>query len=322
MNSKKLICVLLAMLTLLTLIGCQDTPITSSQEVKFPQSTYAAYDLTKYGNDPATILNGGLFVEKNGKLFYSNSEDGDCLYVYDGSTHTKLTDFEVRSLNADAEYIYFQETENDVIGRVKHDGSEHTVLYADKYNNNLLLYNGVLYFVDGDGFAHQYVIADGSDKALAPTFVSNLTVYDGRVFFLDGENYLCEFKENSFSRRKDLKLNYFVINNNWVYFADSNGSVGKMQLDDGSAAGYLTPDFANELVLTKDCLLYFSAPDDNRLYVLDFNGDTKVEYAVVGTDDCDALAYVDGKIYYRNPKLLDTIRVLEPGDELAEDFVR
>ncbi|MBQ3140907.1 MAG: DUF5050 domain-containing protein, partial [Clostridia bacterium] len=146
MNYKKLLCVLLAMLTLVTLIGCQKTPVTSSEEVKFPQSAYAAYDLTKYGNDPASNLNGGLIVDKNGKLFYSNPEDGDCLYVYDGTAHTKLTEFEVRSLNADAVYIYFQETENDMIGRVKHDGSDHTVLYDKKYNNNLLLYDGVLYF--------------------------------------------------------------------------------------------------------------------------------------------------------------------------------
>ena len=61
------------------------------------------------GNTAGNLLNGGLFAEADGKVYFSNSYEQGNLYVMnsDGTDIKKLNDLTVSSINVGGDYLYF-----------------------------------------------------------------------------------------------------------------------------------------------------------------------------------------------------------------------
>lgn len=61
------------------------------------------------GNTAGNIYNGGLFCEKNGKIYFSNDNDNGSLYMMnsDATEVKKLSDDKAAYINVDENYIYY-----------------------------------------------------------------------------------------------------------------------------------------------------------------------------------------------------------------------
>ena len=61
------------------------------------------------GNTSGNLINGGLFCEYDGKIYFANPNDNNKLYVMnsDCTSITKLSEDSVASLNVCGRYIYY-----------------------------------------------------------------------------------------------------------------------------------------------------------------------------------------------------------------------
>lgn len=71
-------------------------------------------DENEIGNTPGNIYNGGLFCEKDGKIYFSNDDDDGSLYAMnsDCTNVKKLRDDKAVFINADDNYLYYVRANN------------------------------------------------------------------------------------------------------------------------------------------------------------------------------------------------------------------
>lgn len=77
-------------------------------------------DTNILGNTSGNLLNGGLFCEENGKIYFSNPEDDGCLYVMDTDmSHVKKLSLDtVTHINVAGKYIYYARHNNRKEGKL------------------------------------------------------------------------------------------------------------------------------------------------------------------------------------------------------------
>ena len=66
-------------------------------------------DISVTGNTGGNLNNGGLFCELDGKVYFANSYDGNCMYSMniDGTDIKKLTSSSVAHINGAGDYLYY-----------------------------------------------------------------------------------------------------------------------------------------------------------------------------------------------------------------------
>ncbi len=247
------------------------------------------------GNTSVNLLNGGLFSESDGKIYFANPYDQNTLYVMDENFENveKLSDDNVSYLNVAGEYIFYTRR-NDKKGvennaflslsttglyRIGIDGNGLDQLYREPTQTVNLLGNQLYYqhYDHQKGLQLFNIGIDGKedimmlDEGAAPTAIVNNTVYYTGV---DTNHNIHAMDISSFSSRVLLEGNYTGLSyyGDYLYFIDmEKGYVLCRSRLDGSEMIQLT----NQRIAT-----YNISPDGETVYYQVDNGSENGIYAL------------------------------------------
>ncbi len=228
----------------------------------------------EFGNTDGNITNLGSACEKDGSLYYQDSNDYSVYKETEGGEPVKLNSDPSYFINVIGDYVYYvNENDSFKVYRMKTDGSENEKIidYTAYY---MTVYKDSIYFVN---------------------YSDSQTIYKAA---LDGSN--CHKIVNSicyYPVVAEDKLYYIdYADNNSIVETDLEGE-GKRTVDDKYYAAYLNYD---------DGALYYTnaiaqnhKDGDDFLYKTDISsGKTDVVVNV----PCADVNIADGKIYYKNLK--------------------
>ena len=153
------------------------------------------------GNTAGNLYNGGLFCEKDGRIYFSNPNDDNTLYSMSSSLgdFKKLYDDYCRYINADENYVYYTRMNNKKenptqsvfifystgVFRITKSGKNLKMISSDP-SGGLLLYDNKLYYQIYKNNALSLFRSgiDGSDeKKIISDDTPVVSAYDGYIYY-------------------------------------------------------------------------------------------------------------------------------------------
>lgn len=196
------------------------------------------------GNTAGNIYNGGLFCEKDNKIYFSNNNDGGSLYSMnsDGTQVKKLSEDKAVYINVDHNNIYYskacdtkQNTDfftmlnNTGVYRIDHFGSQLKAFTGDP-GAYLTLVGNYLYFqsynVDDGTCLLRYHIDATKDRLLVKDSVIPIGVWNNSLYYTGNpkDNSINMVDLSSFTSRTFVKGTYAypIFNGNYIYYIDTS----------------------------------------------------------------------------------------------------
>jgi len=246
------------------------------------------------GNTAGNIYNGGLFCERNGKIYFSYDKAGGALYVMDSDLGNpkKLRNDKAVFINVDDNYIYYvrandtnnSDTEymmfyNSGVYRIKLNGSGLKAYTSDPSSYLTLKGNNIyfqkydvatgfsLYKYRIDGEFHRLLVKD----AAAPAYVTDSGLYytpyahNQGIKLIDLKSYITyQAYEGSYSHP--------IFRDGYIYYMDAarDNKIYRMNLD-GSGKELLVDNRCSTYNITNSGIyLYFQLDDqaNNGIYRL------------------------------------------------------
>lgn len=213
-------------------------------------------DPSNHGNTAANLQNGGLFFEMDGKVYFSNASDNDCLYSMDiDESHPKrMTTMGVRYINGADGILYFYmastKKSSNVTGlgaatnqygiyRCKADGSDQTCLHRE-FCGEVQLCGEYLYYQNLTGNNLSKIRCDKKDQGVVYQEKISPVCYDNGTIFYSGlttDHNIHTYDLSSGRIGTILQGSCFmpVINNGYLYYLNgtSNYSLWRMNLTTG-----------------------------------------------------------------------------------------
>lgn len=208
------------------------------------------------GNTGGNNYNNGLFCEYSGTVYFSNPDDGYCLYSMDagGGNLAKLSTDAVSSINTDGHYLYFirensnavydfsfLQYNNNVLCRTDMDGKHLEVLDGDPCMYATLIGN-YLYYLHYDtetATTACRIKIDGQEKER----ISSETIYtcgaDERFLYyngIDSDHNIYRMDTSTLSSELIAAGNYWMpqVSGDAVYFLDCEDGYSLKKLSSGA----------------------------------------------------------------------------------------
>ncbi len=210
------------------------TLISDRKDIENPAGTI--------GNTAGNLFNGGLFCEKEGVVYFSNTYDGGSLYSMDSGEQTlkKLGDISVQNILVDMDSIYyFQCGATNATGALSTVTASSTSLNQCNLNgkknvalmDNIILgaqlIDNYLYVLGTDNTDNYFVKmnADGSDqRKLTEQLIHPACASNGKLYYTDPSNHaLCELNTITDVSNEILSGNIWfpVIDGDSIYYVDA-----------------------------------------------------------------------------------------------------
>lgn len=238
------------------------------------------------GNTAGNIMNGGLFCEQEGKIYFSNDTDDGSLYVMNSDTTNikKVHDDKVAYINVDENYIYYVRANNT---RENNSGSilmfNNTGVYRINQNGeNLLsitsnpgsylsLMGNFLYFqlydVNTGLFLYRYKIDGSMERLLLKDAVIPSAMIDNSLYYAGytGNHNINKLDLSSFTTRTHQEGNfaYPIIQENYIYYIDmeDNYSINRMRLDGAEKTRLVDQRCSTYNITNSGKYLYYQVDD-------------------------------------------------------------
>lgn len=245
-------------------------------------------DATTNGSTAGNLYNGGLFCERNGKVFFSNFNDDGALYKMDLECNhvEKISDDKPCFINADDHYVYYSRINytkesapqsvfifyNRGIYRIDHDGSNLTLLYKEP-SGLLSLYGNSVYYQHyykqtGTTFYRVGIDAKNEEK------INNEPLLPAS--FYNGYLYYAGVTEDHFihAMNVDSKQDQVIYDGNCYMPVATKEGIYYISLDDNYALCRINYDGSNQTKLVdRFCSTYNISPDGNTIYYQVDSGD-------------------------------------------------
>ena len=258
-GNKKRLFLLSACAAAILLILC--VVLLVSAQAKAGRAYSLLYDDLPLGNTPANVINGGMTVEVDGTVYYSNYG----IYVKPASGDAyELTDVRAQGLTAWDDWLYFSNmSDSNRCYRIKMDGTglEQLTDFSVEYLNVVgdKLYFACVKEIEKCGI---YVMdMDGENLTqLGDQYVSALVAACGRLYYLDKDrdNALYSIKyTGSGTKRITSDFTYCPVidpENGKIYYSTSSG-VYETSLT-GKSHKKLNGLYGSSLALDEDGNLY------------------------------------------------------------------
>lgn len=159
------------------------------------------------GNNAGNLNNGGLFCESNGRVYFVNSQDNNCMYSMntDETDIKRLTSMNTRHILSYGNFIYFYmdsfETSSQLTGlgqatnqygiyRSKLDGDNQVCLVRDMAEDMQLCGSTIYYQLKQSNLTKLYKIGiDKSDNTLVSNMDINPSCYvNGKILYSNSED--------------------------------------------------------------------------------------------------------------------------------------
>lgn len=199
------------------------------------------------GNTAGNLLNGGLFCEDEGIVYFANAYDNHTLYSMnpDESEIKKISNVPVSSINAAGKYLFYYQNASasttdftsffriDGVYRATKDGRKSTCLKRvpspclSLYGNTVFYQN---YNTKKGTSLCRIDIDRQNDKEILPAHDSSnpSCIYQGSIYFggtkKDHYLYRLDTESDTVSTAWDGNLYSPIIQDDWVYYMDISGN--------------------------------------------------------------------------------------------------
>lgn len=288
------------------------------------------------GNTAGNIYNGGLFCERDGKIFFSYDRAGGALYVMDSDLTglKKLRNDKAVFINVDDNYIYYVRA-NDInnsnaeymmfynsgVYRIKRNGSE-LKAYTSDPSSYLTLKDNNIYFQKYDvanGFGlYKYRIDGGLDRQLVKNESIPVNISDNRLYFIDrAQNQSIRMIDlNSFVTYQAYEGSYSqpIFKDGYIYYMDAedNNKIYRMNID-GSGKELLVNSRCSTYNITNSGIYLYYQVDDhagNGIYRLKL--DTR-ESAMLQSGDYKQINVTEKYVFFRDMDSSNTYAISADG---------
>lgn len=280
--------VLFTIITTLILIGIVAFYISEQHVTMSP---------TDHGNIAGNLHNSGLFFEMDGKVYFANVNDSNCLYSMnvDESKPKRLTSMGVKYISGAKDFLYFYMDSTKVSGNVKGLGSatnqfgiyrcrtsgrSQTCLLRDFCGEVQLCGEYLYYQVKTDGGSLHKIRVDQKNQSLVSTeFISPICYYNGIIYytgFRNDHNINAIYTNAGDTISPVLYGNYFfpVVNSGYIYYlnGDDNYAIYRTSLLTGEQ-DKITSDRVDCFTMDNNYIYYStSAAGNEGLKRCDLNG--------------------------------------------------
>lgn len=219
-------------------------------------------------NTSNNIILGGELAEKDGNIYFSNSDDDWCLYVrgVEEREEVKLNSEKSDNISIGEDWLFYRDVENHRIIKMSMDGSVKKVIYKGTIDN--LIYNkGYLYFLE-ENEGKQYITrirSDGSNpERIFSDSICNLILQNNWFYYYNTEEKMIKkVKSDGSSSRCILKseIDFFVADDSGIYFADNEKQkICRMDFD-GSSVHSIIDSYADYLNISDGWIYYWTIND-------------------------------------------------------------
>lgn len=260
--------------------GNTNSPSKNTNTSSTPNSAPAT--VFSYGNTTGNIMNGSGTAFDGEFIYFTNESDGDKIYKVrpDDSGLTKVTDSPGYQISIMGQWIYYSSGITDKgIYRVKKDGASKAKLVDGTVMSINVVGEWIYYIVPGADESTLYKVkGDGSNKTKISvknndyvmvesyeTLVVGEWIYTNLYSKSDWKTVFCRIKTDGtgVERILDSSTHSFAINNGWIYYVSSNGSINKMKVDGSNKSTIYKPNnFSPYSINISGNYIFFSA--DNQ----------------------------------------------------------
>lgn len=289
------------------------------------------------GNTAGNLINGGLFCEYNGKIYFANPYDHNYLYVMnsDCTNARMLNSDSVASLNIYNDKIYYVKNNysKDSVGTVLRgqlfgiyqtdlEGQNATMLY-NQLSGMMSLCGNYLYYQHYDDETaltlHKMNIDGEEDKLISGTPYNPSSISEGKLYFsnTDQKNVIStlDAKTDSISQYYDANSYLPDANGNYIYYIDIAKKYALVRLNKSTKTVELLYGKDNAKIVNYNLYgnkIFFQLEGEENpgLYRMNADG-TQVEYIASGnltnihcTSQYTFFQYFDNQgVLYRIPTM-------------------
>ena len=278
-----------------------------------------ASNKSKIGNTSGNLTNLGFTVEEDGWVYYlgikNDNSDGIYKMKENGKKKQKISDNSGMYLNKSSNFIYYLDTENYDIKRMKINGKDIETVVKDVDMDKITVIDNWIYYYKDSKFYREKT--NGEDKQiLSNKSIINYQIDEKWIYYSYVENkkyIIAKMKTNGENNEiigDDLSKTFFVIKDKIYYVYEnydenemeynyefytikSNGKDKKMIVNLGKD---IDPDSIN---IDKNRIFYVKENDEGikSIYSIGFNG--KDERKIVDLNGTTTLININnGWIYY------------------------
>lgn len=300
------------------------------------------------GNTAGNLINGGLFCEYNGKIYFANPYDNNFLYVMnsDCTDAKKLNTDSVASINVCGDYIYYVKNNftRDSIGvvfrgqlfglyRTDLNGQNTEVLY-DKISGPMSLSGNYIYYLHyDDKTALQFYKAkiDGSENVfISDSDYDPSSVSEGKIYFSDPENRhnICYYDTKTAKIMNYFDTNAYKVDaeGTYIYYIDvakgyalvrlnsATKTIEQLYADNGKVVNYNL--YGNKIFFQTE------SGDNTGLYRMNIDG-TQLEYIASGNlTNIHCTSQYTFFQYYENQGILYRVPTTGPITKVEEITIK
>ena len=254
-------------------------------------------DPSNHGNTAGNLQNSGLFFEMDGKVFFSNANDSNCLYSMnpDETKPKRLTTMGAKYINGADGYLYFYMDSTSKSGKVtglggatnqfglyrcKTDGQKLTCLHRD-FCGEVQLCGEYLYYQvkDAEGGTLNKIRCDKKDLTKVKDEMISPVCYDNGIIYytgITGDHSIHTLNTGNDSTATLFSgyMFYPVVQDGYLYYlnGDENYSIWRINLSNG-VNEQITTDRCDCFTLNREHIYYaFSNAKSPALKMCDLNG--------------------------------------------------
>ncbi|HKL80527.1 MAG TPA: DUF5050 domain-containing protein [Mobilitalea sp.] len=254
------------------------------------------------GNTAGNIYNGGLFCEKDGKIYFSNDNDDGSLYVMSSDTSyiKKLHDDKVAYINADENYVYYLRANNT---RANNSGSilmfNNTGIYRINQNGKdlesispnpgsyLTLKDNFLYYQNYDVneglYFYRNRIDNDRERLLIKEAIIPITVADNKLYYTgfeqDHDIHSMDLSSFTTTTVKKGSFAYPIFVGGYIYYLDisDNYSLNRMNNDGSDSVVLVNKRCSSYNITNTSTFLYYQIDDQENSRICRLSLDTMAE---------------------------------------------
>jgi hypothetical protein len=236
----------------------------------------------KLSNDVVTSLN--LVGDR---LYYSNQSDGGKIYSIniDGTGRKLVSSDSKGDFAVSSGYIFYRSVSDGKLYKIISSGSGKTNISNDSMDKFVPRGEYVYYSNSGDGKKLYRIKNDGTGrKRITADSVLNFAMDKDNIYYANSSDGNKVYKVDLEGQAKEKVIDKAVLNLNlwdtYIYYSSADGSLYKINKDGTEETNIQQEKLStnlsnNKMSIDEGWIFYNNSEDENRLYAIDVNGNSK-----------------------------------------------
>ena len=257
----------------------------------------------KHGNTSSNLINGGVYCERGGWIYYNNwLGNGElCKVKTDGTERTKVSNKSAHSISVVKGCLYYINPYVKTINRMNTDGSNDCLISSDSSTYMTVYGDNIVYRNDTER-AMYIMKVDGSGKKLVTRDCpGDITISGQWIYYINYSDNSKPYKIQSDGTRSTKLSNISVDSLHFyddkLYYISSNDHNIYVMNAYGSETSRICDNSVGEINISNGSIYYTSINENYALYKIDIDGKGKQK---ISDDKCETIHTCGNYIIYEN----------------------